>query len=279
MKLNTLIPKEQLTAYERWEMASFDEKSPELEEAIIPDESAQVSDVAPTSEEIQNIKQHAHAEGYQSGLETGHIEGQEKGYSEGEQRGYNEGLAQGWETGHKKGLEEGTQQGLTDGHAKGFKEGHDEGYAAGLAEAKAEVDEALQRLTALINNLAQDVATASEKMAPPMLDLALDISKAVLKTAIVIKPNIVLSVIKEAIRDLPNMASPIRVHLNTEDIALVKKYLEADINQEQWTLVDDPQIDRGGCRIETASNEVDATLETRWKRIADILHKDVNWLE
>jgi hypothetical protein len=39
-----------------------------------------------------------------------------------------------------------------------------------------------------------------------------------------------------------------------------------------------PHMDRGGCRVETASNQIDATTSTRWQRIAASLGKDSDWL-
>jgi flagellar assembly protein FliH len=38
-------------------------------------------------------------------------------------------------------------------------------------------------------------------------------------------------------------------------------------------------MERGGCRIETASNQIDATIGTRWDRITAALGKDTDWLK
>jgi flagellar assembly protein FliH len=34
----------------------------------------------------------------------------------------------------------------------------------------------------------------------------------------------------------------------------------------------------GSCRVETANNQIDASLPTRWKRLAAALGKDSDWL-
>jgi flagellar assembly protein FliH len=44
-------------------------------------------------------------------------------------------------------------------------------------------------------------------------------------------------------------------------------------------VVEDPQIERGGCRLETPSTEIDATLETRWRRVIASLGRDDPWIE
>ena len=65
------IPKEQLSAYQRWEMASFDDKpigpSDTIESLTVPLELP----VLPTAEEITTILENARLEGYALGLEEG----------------------------------------------------------------------------------------------------------------------------------------------------------------------------------------------------------------
>ncbi len=69
MSNSVIIPKEQLTAFERWELASFDphvgKKQAETQQA------ATLATVA----ELENIRQQAHNEGYAQGREAGYTEG------------------------------------------------------------------------------------------------------------------------------------------------------------------------------------------------------------
>ena len=46
-----------------------------------------------------------------------------------------------------------------------------------------------------------------------------------------------------------------------------------------WKIVEDAQIERGGCRLETPTTEVDATLETRWRRVVASLGRDDSWID
>ena len=45
-----------------------------------------------------------------------------------------------------------------------------------------------------------------------------------------------------------------------------------------WRLLDEAAMERGGCRIETATNQIDAATSSRWQRIAASLGKDEQWL-
>ena len=59
---------------------------------------------------------------------------------------------------------------------------------------------------------------------------------------------------------------------------LVRARLGDEIAGGGWRIVEDTQVTRGGCRVETASNQIDATAETRWQRIAAALGLDDTWL-
>lgn len=80
-----VIPKELLTAYQRWELSSFqtqEEAADDLERlSQVADESQGV--VLPTAEEIERIHREAWEEGYRMGRE----EGQRAGYQEGREAG------------------------------------------------------------------------------------------------------------------------------------------------------------------------------------------------
>lgn len=108
-----------LTAYQRWEMASFDPPPPPPP----PDQTAAAA--AALAEELQRVRDAAHAEG----MSAGHVEGQALGY----QAGYEQGRQQGFEAG------------LADVHAQ----------AAQLAALAASFGEAL---AAVEHDLADDVA-------------------------------------------------------------------------------------------------------------------------
>lgn len=267
----TLIPKELLTAYERWEMESFDDKQPAAP-------AAQPQAATLTSEDILRIKERAWQEGYQAGMEQGYNNGQERGYDEGLAKGYSESQGQGWEYGHTTGLEKGLSDGHKEGYQNGLDTGHKEGFETGQAEGKTHIHELAQQLQVIAASFGSEVERASDAMASPMLDLVMDISKAVLKTALHIKPELVIPVINDAIAALPGMQLPLRLHVNPEDAELVRTHFKDDITQHGWQIIESADMARGGCRVETSSNDIDASIETRWKHIADTLHRQSDWL-
>lgn len=84
--MSKVIPKEQLTAYQRWELAAFDEEAanhhaqpPRTAAVDVPDKVA-----LPTAEELERLHQEAWQEGYDLGLEEGRKAGFETGRQAGE---------------------------------------------------------------------------------------------------------------------------------------------------------------------------------------------------
>jgi flagellar assembly protein FliH len=65
------------------------------------------------------------------------------------------------------------------------------------------------------------------------------------------------------------------------DAALIRKAAEDDsaLAALPWKIVEDAHIERGGCRLETPTTEVDATLETRWRRVLASLGRDDPWID
>jgi flagellar assembly protein FliH len=225
---DTLVPKEQLSAYQRWEMTSFGDERPSAVAArkpVIP---------MPSAEDVARIK----------------VEARHKGFNEGKQNGY----------------------------SQGYDEGFAQGQAQALAEGRAQAAQELAALRQLAGTFASAVTAADETIAHDVLNLALDVSKAMLKTALKVKPELIIALIRDAIDHLPNLQQPAQLHLNPDDLLLVQEHIGEDLAKAGWRLMEDEQLERGGCKIDTASNHLDASLATRWQRLATTLGKDVDWL-
>lgn len=70
-----------MTAWERWEMASFEEGAPHRK-PVASRPKGQHS--LPTAEDIENIHREAHHQGYDEGRNEGHEAGRKQGYAEGQ---------------------------------------------------------------------------------------------------------------------------------------------------------------------------------------------------
>ncbi|PKO63708.1 MAG: flagellar assembly protein FliH [Betaproteobacteria bacterium HGW-Betaproteobacteria-17] len=161
---------------------------------------------------------------------------------------------------------------------EGYSAGHAEGLAKGYAEGQQQAAREATRLGALATAFTTEVGQADETISQQVLDLAVDLARALLKSALEIRPELVIPIVKEAVRYLPALHPPALLFLNPDDAVLVRARIGDEIEKTGWQLTDDAQLGRGSCRVETASNQIDATLPTRWQRLAAALGKDSDWL-
>ncbi len=207
---DVLTPKEKLTAYERWELPSFDEGG-----AIRVTGNPNGMKL-PTASELENIEQQAREEGFQTG--------------------------------------------------------YNDGYKNGMNQALAEN----QRFTALLSALELDV---DRQVSQGLLDLALELAQQMLRQTLQVNPEVVIEIIQEAIRTLPHFNPGAHIVLHPDDAEIVRTRMGEQLAHAGWKIFEDPQITRGGARIETAHSQIDATVETRWQRLTGSIGQDSSWLK
>ena len=209
---------ENLTAWQRWELPTFDVKPPP---------EPPVSNNLPTAEQIEQIHQQAHEEGFEAGHKTGHSEGYQAGYAEGAQQ------------------------------------------AAGET----------RRMMELMDVLAQDLQQADKQISQDLLQLALEIARQMLQQALNVRPELLLEVIQSAIKELPHFNQHAHLVLHPDDAELVRAHMGEQLSHTGWKILEDMQMERGGCRLETAHSQIDATLATRWQRVVSSIGQDDKWLK
>jgi flagellar assembly protein FliH len=162
----------------------------------------------------------------------------------------------------------------------GYEEGHAAGYADALAIGRAEAARELEHLQSIALTFGNALSHADDTIASDMLELALQLARGMLRTALEVKPELILPVVREAIGYLPALQQPALLVLNPADAALVRAGIGEELDKGGWRVIEDPQIGRGGCKIDTASNQIDAQAAARWQRLANALGKNnVEWLE
>lgn len=226
--MDGFIPKENLTAYERWELAAFDElqsKNPGNAPAAAPE--APPAPKAPTPEEIERIRTEAR----------------------------------------------------DAGHAEGLARGMAEGRAAGEAKGRADLAAEIANFATLIENQRRAFDALEESISAEVLDLSLAIARQVIRSSLKANPALMLPAIREAMAALVSQHGHPAVILNPADAAMVREALGDNMQHTGWRVLDDPTIERGGCRIENGGSEVDATLASRWRRVVDGLGGRTDWLE
>lgn len=172
-------------------------------------------------------------------------------------------------------LREGARE---EGYAEGLEEGRAAGRAEALEAGRQETALEADTLRAMAASFSGAVTAADEAIAADVLDLALHLARSMVRTALTVRPELIIPIVREAIDYLPVLQQPAILALNPEDIEIVRAALSDELDKGGWRVVADPQVGRGGCKVDTASNQIDAQASARWARLAHALGKNVEWL-
>ena len=206
MSNSPVIPKEKLSAYQRWELHAFDAPS---ESPAAPEKKA-----AAEAEKVRHIHQHA----------------------------YNAGRA----------------DGLKEGAAKTALE--------------------VQRMQAVVAALERHGAEVGQTVAQEVLELALEVARQMMRQALIVRPEFIFPLIQDALERAGQAHAGATLALNPADVAIVREHLGSELTAAGWRLVEDAAIQAGGAMVQTSATQIDATLDTRWKRLASALGTTSDWL-
>jgi flagellar assembly protein FliH len=154
---------------------------------------------------------------------------------------------------------------------------HRAGYAAGYEEGTARVRVEAMRLHTLAENLEQALASFDQELAQDVLTLALEIARQLMRQALSVQPELVAAVVKEALHQLYQPHAT--VHLHPEDAALVRQHVGELLAHAGHRIVEENTLSRGGCRVEAGGSQIDATVETRWRRVQEAFSRSGAWLD
>jgi len=211
-----------LTAWERWELASFDEAQPKAtvdDPAPAPADEPLQAMRLPTAEEIEQL--------YQQARDEGHLKGKEEGYQ------------------------------------AGFKEGQ----AKALAEA--------QRLNQAATKLEKSLGELDFLVADELLALAVELAREVIREEITARPETLLTVVREALAQLPHQHAAIYLH--PDDAALLRSYMGDQLAHSGHRIHEDFKLARGDCMLEAGGSQIDATVGMRWRRVLEGLGVSSAW--
>jgi len=157
-------------------------------------------------------------------------------------------------------------------------EAHEQGYAAGYAEGIASARASAAQIDALMTSLQQSLNDLDQHVAEQLLATAVEIASQMLRQSLRVKPELLLPVVREAIATLyPHTGHPV-LFAHPDDAALIRTQLGEQLAHNNWRIIDDATLSAGGCRVEVGSSEIDATLETRWRRVIDAIGISPEWL-
>jgi len=191
-----------------------------------------------TAEEIEEIRQAAHDEGFNQGKE--------------------EGFSQGYE------------EGKVSGHEEGLKTGHEEGVTQGLAEGEEQITQLTSQWQELIDKLHTPLADVDKNVEQQLFILVEQLTSVIVRHEAKTNADIIMSAISEAIKTLPAHDAQTQIYLHPDDIKRVEEaFGEEHIQQSGWRLLPAPQLEVGGCQVENSTSNIDMRIKSRLTEVLE----------
>jgi flagellar assembly protein FliH len=163
-----------------------------------------------------------------------------------------------------------------EAYENGFSQGEKDGFEIGEQKG-AKLVERLEALLMELQQLPKHIIQQSEK---ELVDIVFKIAAKVVHQQMKDENNTIATTILDAIY-LAAEKKEITLRVNPEDYELVEKLrpeIFSSIRElKTMTVTSDVSVTRGGCLLETARGNIDASIETQLKKISEAL--EVAYLE
>lgn len=173
--------------------------------------------------------------------------------------------AEAFQEGMERGYREGYASGKDGGRLEGLSLGREEGEREGRQSARAEVLERfgvlaapLDAAHAALQALQQDYQKALRK---EVVELVAKVARQVIRSELALQPVQLLSLVDETLLTMPPVHEGVEVYLNPEEMERIREL--APERAARWTLIADPRLELGECRVRAGGHEADAGCRQR----------------
>ncbi len=162
-----------------------------------------------------------------------------------------------------------------DAYKIAYQEAYEIAYKEGHQKAYDEMQNQAMQIFAQIEDLSlsfcQQLNQVHQSVGTELSLLASEIAASMSKALFTLHPEIIAKVVDDAIASLPLVTQPAYLFLHPADAALITEISGNRLEKIGMRILVDAQLERGGCRIETAHHLVDASYRTRWQQVTNEL--------
>jgi len=148
----------------------------------------------------------------------------------------------------------------------------EEGRREGREESAARLEEALETLNQAVKERKKIIKDAEGEL----LRLSLKIAEQIIRSEVSLHRDVSLNIVSEAIGRVSDREQII-VRVNREDAEYLKRYKDRLAGMldgvKSFSIIEDANIEPGGCIIETNLGFIDARIATKLKSIEEALQR------
>ncbi|MEJ2529686.1 MAG: flagellar assembly protein FliH [Gammaproteobacteria bacterium] len=143
------------------------------------------------------------------------------------------------------------------------KDGFEYGHKEALAVSGDDLKEKAEKMDELLSALNTPFKELDEQVERELISLTISMVRQLVRREVKSNPEQIIGVVREALTLLPVSSRNVRLVLHPEDAKLVREIFEVSDKDLVWTILEDPVLERGGCKVTTDTSQIDATLESR----------------
>lgn len=158
------------------------------------------------------------------------------------------------------------------------EEAHATGYAEGAAATEEKIAERyemlMQRVKGVTDAIYQQWSGLAGKLERQAVDLSLQVARKLVHTTAEAKPEYIVSVIREALKQL-GAAKPVRIRVSNDDfefLSIIGLPMELSEQELGVQYIADENV-KSGCIVETDFGEVDLVLDRMWEEVRDRIYE------
>lgn len=159
--------------------------------------------------------------------------------------------------------------------------GYQDGYRDGMAALDAFKHSFAQQISAqvgqLVKNFDAEMKALEGDMAQSVARIAVELARQVVRSELAQRPELIARVAHDAVEALQLSARHVRVRVHPDDYPLVQDGAGNEMRAREAQLVPDPEVPRGGVRVDADVASVDATIATRWQQAMASIGQQSIW--
>jgi flagellar assembly protein FliH len=159
--------------------------------------------------------------------------------------------------------------------------GYQDGYRDGMAALDAFKHSFAQQISAqvgqVVKNFDAEMQALEGDMAQSVARIAVELARQVVRSELAQRPELIARVAHDAVEALQLSARHVRVRVHPDDFPLVQEGAGPELQAREAQLIPDPEVARGGVKVDADVASVDATLSARWLQAVSAIGQTSIW--
>ncbi|MDM4764497.1 FliH/SctL family protein [Pelomonas sp. SE-A7] len=169
------------------------------------------------------------------------------------------------------------QEQLHAARQAGYQDGYRDGMAALDAFKHSFATQMSAQLGKLVAGFDAEMRELEQQMSETLARCAVELARQVVRSELQQNPEFIARVAHDAVEALLLSARHVRVRVNPADLALVQQGAGEEMAAREAQIIPDPEVPRGGCKVDSDISSVDATLATRWQQAVAAMGQSSLW--